>query len=446
MVVVGINVQSCGDPDPDDIKVTPTSINLASNANSTATFGIVYSGNWSISDVPGWLQVSSTSGNGNSQITLTAMSDNTTSFERECMLVVNGGGSSASISVKQAKMADIQVNPSSLSLTSVSNSFGEFSIEYAGNWEITNKPDWLNLSSSNGKGNTKITVTAISANNSASPRECILQVTGGALSTHVTVSQLPGLATGCEVEFYDSVILYNSYAMKVAFGRKAAYYYVGCFDESYANYTDERILEALMKDKEPLTVDGDDIVLGSGYPGEKCIQCVVVLDKDRNRGELYRKEVVLPVPANNPPQVFISDIRYTDTLWKWDTTLGATAQEYYMVAFEGYSATLVWDYFPDAYIAMLIKDSFTPEDSFIQSGSWQMTRNADNLYVATWAKRDNKWSDVLTTWYGEISSDTRSVSNMKQKNTLTGKNASLKKSVKEFNKLKKHIKMVKISD
>lgn len=438
---------SCKKDEPEDIKVTPSSINLTAQAKSSATFNIVYSGNWNIAgSTPDWISVSSASGNGSTQITVTALSDNNTSGVRSCELVIIGGSSSAIVSINQEKMDDIEVNPSSISLTSASNSTGDFSIQYSGNWEINNKPEWLNLSSTSGKGNTKITVTAISENKTASTRECVLTVTGNSCSANVTVSQLGGLKSGCEVYVTDRVILDNSYALKVNFGKNASYYYAGYLDVSAAGWTDDRIVDTLENQFDPDNVEDGAVLAGGGNPGDKFVQCIVAFDKDGNRGEVYREEVSLVVPPNNPPLVYITDLSYSDTKWYWTTTLGATAQEYYMVMYDGISADIIWTYYWDAEIAMIIKDISTQKDSYIQSQDWQVNREGDSIFIATWAKRNNKWSDVLNIKYGKIKTETRSKSKSILKDSSSVKKTYSRKSLKEYNSLKRQATLINLAE
>lgn len=433
----------------DDIQVMPSTVNLASAANSSGTFNIVYSGNWTVVGASDWLSVSSASGSGTATITVTVLEANTSSASRSCDLAIVGNGSTAVVTVTQEKETAIEVNPKSISLLSAANSMASISIEYEGNWSITGIPDWLNLSSTSGKGRTNVNLTAISANDSSTERSCELSINGASTSTTLAVTQLAGLQSGCEVNIIDKVVLSDSFAVKMTFGKNASYFYAGYLNNSAAGWTDERIVETLMSDDDfAHDVDGAFVFSDLVEEGQKIILCAVAFDKNGKRGEVHRENMTIPTTSNNPPKAFITDMAYSDDLWYWTTTISATANEYYMLCYQGDWAYYYAAYFTPAEMGLIFKDKLNDLTSYVQSQDWTMNRNSTELFICTWARRDKVWSDVLTTRYGYISEDENYISSAKsQANTknVLDLNRSKVKSHQEYQRLLKDMVIVRPS-
>ncbi|MDD5787382.1 MAG: BACON domain-containing protein [Bacteroidales bacterium] len=66
-----------------------------------------------------------------------------------------------------------------------------FSITASGDWSISGKPDWFNLSTTNGRGNADITITTTDTENpsASASRSATLTVTSGNRSSEVVVTQ-----------------------------------------------------------------------------------------------------------------------------------------------------------------------------------------------------------------------------------------------------------------
>ena len=65
----------------------------------------------------------------------------------------------------------------------------KFSITASGDWSISGKPDWFNLSDTNGSGNAEITITTTENPSASQPRSATLTVTSGNRSSEVVVTQ-----------------------------------------------------------------------------------------------------------------------------------------------------------------------------------------------------------------------------------------------------------------
>lgn len=82
--------------------VTPTEITLLSNEGSYSAISITTTSKWTASTSAKWLHLSSTSGEGYTMVTVTALSDNTSAEEREATVnILMEGGMSQSVRVSQ---------------------------------------------------------------------------------------------------------------------------------------------------------------------------------------------------------------------------------------------------------------------------------------------------------------------------------------------------------
>lgn len=151
------------------------------------TFTISSNTNWTISK-PDWCNISASSGNGNSDIVVTA-SENPSKDQRSGQIVISGEGvNSVTISVSQkGKDISLSVNVSSLSFESKEES-KSFSISSNTNWSIS-KPDWCTLSASSGNGNSDIVVT-VAENPNKEQRSSQIIISGeGVDPISISVSQ-----------------------------------------------------------------------------------------------------------------------------------------------------------------------------------------------------------------------------------------------------------------
>lgn len=94
---------------PASISVNPTSWSVAANGG-TKSISITSNTNWTISNKPSWITASTTSGNGNGTVTLTASSN--TGSARNGSIVFTAGTASATVTVSQnAHVAEPEVLP-----------------------------------------------------------------------------------------------------------------------------------------------------------------------------------------------------------------------------------------------------------------------------------------------------------------------------------------------
>ena len=425
-------ISSCkkDDPKPDVLEVNPTSVTLEPSVNSTGSINITCNGQWYISSKPDWINVSSTSGTENSVITVTALTENESTSSRSADLEIKCGSKSTKVQVTQSgkELEIIELNPTSVSLVSTANSTANIDITCNGAWSIVSKPEWINVSSNSGKGNTSVTITALSENDTASPSSGNLEILTGSTTAILLISQLPGLESGCEVMITDEVILNTSATFRVKFGSKASYFYAAYFPASSAGWSDNRIVEELENYGTPMNVeDYTDLTAEELDESTTYIQCFVAYNEKGKRGEVLRKSFKTP-SSKDAPMAYISDVSYSSTKWYWSTKIGATAQEYYMLVYGGDTAFLYVTYLAPSDIAMIFKEKANDLTSYVNSQEWNVNREVGemDLLICTWAQRDKKWSAVLNMFYGSINEEssanaTKKLSNIpKKKNSSTG--------------------------
>ena len=97
----GLMAGAC-DPDEevDEVNVTQTSVRFG-ESGGTMSIGVTSNRKWNVSGGAGWLMVSPSSGSNNGTITLSA-SANSEKSSRNCLITINAGDASASISVEQS--------------------------------------------------------------------------------------------------------------------------------------------------------------------------------------------------------------------------------------------------------------------------------------------------------------------------------------------------------
>lgn len=300
---------------------------------------------------------------------------------------------------------ELEVNPSAISLLASANSSATFTITYGGNWTVSGAPEWLNVSSMSGKGNTSLVVTSISANSSATNRECTLTVSGNDTQASVVVSQLAGLKSGCEVMITDKLIFSDNCTFVLDFGSNASYFYAGFLPATSAGWTDEKIVQTMIDDDNPRTAEDSKVMCASGLnPETQYLAVFAAYDAQGNRGELIREPFTTP-KYDNTPLAIISYVSYDNENWYWETTLGATATEYIMASWEGDLAVARAYLYETSETGLYLRNRLSTLTTYVQSSSWYMSRDDDELYICTWAKKNESWGANLYTFFGRINDD-----------------------------------------
>lgn len=116
----------------EDISVDVTEINLDGKANSSSLLRITCNTAWTISGTPSWLTLSSVNGNGTTQITITANSDNNSATPRECTLSVMAGQVTQQVKIKQNALLTANCDVMPKTIVALANGFA-FDYTYGSN-------------------------------------------------------------------------------------------------------------------------------------------------------------------------------------------------------------------------------------------------------------------------------------------------------------------------
>lgn len=159
----------------------------------TKTLTLTASKEWKASVSDNWLSITPESGNGSTNITMTA-GPNDTGNDRTAIIKVTMGNKSATCSVSQASIPEkLNVNVSELSFKA-SGDTKTFSITSNTDWTITS-PEWCKLSVTSGKNDGNVSIV-VGENESIQERDGTITIKGNNKSANINVKQSAGsLAT-----------------------------------------------------------------------------------------------------------------------------------------------------------------------------------------------------------------------------------------------------------
>lgn len=101
VATLSVGLTSCGDDDdPDNVSVSMPSVNFGESGGSQS-IQVTSNTKWNVAGAPEWLTVAPTQGSNNGTITLSA-SSNTEKNGRNCVLYINAGSASATVTVNQS--------------------------------------------------------------------------------------------------------------------------------------------------------------------------------------------------------------------------------------------------------------------------------------------------------------------------------------------------------
>lgn len=307
----------------------------------------------------------------------------------------------------------LSVSPSSLSLLSTQNSQVSFNIRSNTEWNITDVPEWINLSAISGDGDATITITTLSDNNSDEPRTAVIKVTAvgnetkaeegydaeegtdtdsgnETLACNITITQMAKYAANCRVEFKDIFTLANSICFEFDIQSDVSYFYAGFLTASTGGWPDSKIIETMTQNGEKIYTPDEvkDQILGSDNvePDTEYYLCAVAFDANGNQGALTKTKVRSLSLPNNFPWVYIDNIEINDDnvlayFRKSGATLGfytyALANDYAVHAIQNWTV---------AQFAKTMKESIDagrltlwPNDGWLE---WK--GNYNNILVGSW--------------------------------------------------------------
>lgn len=334
----------CDPDDPPFISVSIASINLTA-AGDPQALSVSSNTNWAISGGESWLTVSPSSGSGNTSINLSA-TENKEFTPRNCTLTFStvDGEASASVTVSQeAAKLILTVNVYELNFSEKEGDLQQLKITSNSDWEIIGKPEWLDLSSTSGSGESTINLTTNSFNNSSSAREETLVVTTNGASVKVKVTQKAGLMADCVVRLDDVVTLSDEIAFNFTYANSVSYYYVWCIEKSIAErLTDDEIIEILHSESGRYTPSDSWVIAFINLKSEHDYTIyTIAYNKDGKRGELVSKEIRTKSGVNQP-YAEIGNVRIENGLLRWEIKMGPYCSKCYQWVLAGNNYTTHW--------------------------------------------------------------------------------------------------------
>lgn len=159
----------------------PDTIMLPFSSGSVANLSLTASGNWTAIEGDLWFSLNQSSGTGSANLTLTANSNNTTGSQRLSFVALadNVNNLSDTVIVIQDTLSNgLATTPDTIRISSTIGSTNTFDINTSLNWNanIVGPLPSISLSQNAGSGNTTITVTALSPNNTLNDRLSVVEV------------------------------------------------------------------------------------------------------------------------------------------------------------------------------------------------------------------------------------------------------------------------------
>ena len=195
-VIVGAVLTGCADEaDTDSLVLSGEYLALSTKdvsldgAGESKTVAVIANCQWTVTSSDTWLTVSPASGNGSANVTLSAQANSSVIAQRSATVTVSTSeGLKHTVHVLQAKNSELLAfNVEQLNFTAAGET-KTLSIQSNTSWTLQGAEDWFTLSTTQGKGNQDIIITA-KPNNSEAARQAVLTVQGTALTARVTLRQ-----------------------------------------------------------------------------------------------------------------------------------------------------------------------------------------------------------------------------------------------------------------
>lgn len=344
----------------------------------------------------------------------------------------------------------LSVSPSNITLQSDRNSSTGFTINCSKDWYLTNDADWLMTSASSGTGTTPITLTALTDNDSSTPRTATIIITSNGESATVNVTQLAAYSRGNSVDFSNPFVMCNSVAFTYSIGSDVSYFYAGYLNSSSVAWTDDRIVNELTNSDrfDPNDTEATGLTgFGGMDPGTTYYLCAVAYDKKGNRGELTKTKITTLQANVNDPWVDYEKVTYSAEGWYFYMHKNPFTHQYYIVVMDGpYSSSWYYDY-TDAEIASMMKQlidssSLFPFTNDSDALPYTRTPGATDVYSAVWGESGQfKLSSQLNNDYWTISSDGKPARKVGKDNNMKRINFTPAYKVEE---MKRNVKIRKL--
>ena len=405
---LSVSLSSCGDddddPEPPTLTVEKTSVSFSAGGG-TASIAINSNTAWSVTGGDNWLTVTKSS----NTVNLTASKNESTEEKQTTITVRTDDGS-----LSQPITVTIEGAEQVLELSGLDAPFEktdntqqnaqELTITCNAGWEISGKPDWLNISNLRGTGNMIVKVWPNSVNNSTERKATIVVKSG---NKEVNKEVVQKGVSSAYARPKDIVTLTESLVFGYDFSYDIHSVYFTVMTELAANgFTDTDIQQSIATGK-VISTDDSDTRIESGnitwikrtpeqfkkhggyfswadnFSSTNNILISVAYTSQNEIGEINRTPITLPIDdIYHSPYIDIDDINVSievdngQTIYRITSTKGsqhsAYANKYYSWAVVGtkmFETWMYWYYKVDAIIAYLIlqeiKKNPAPHDTYI---------------------------------------------------------------------------------
>lgn len=216
-----------------------------------------------------------------------------------------------------------------------------FTVKSNVEWRLSNKPDWLNVSQTSGKGEVELSIYPTSENMSSSSRTAslTLQATSASASATINISQT-GYYKVVYVRPENTVALYDRICWEyTATSNVNKFQYIILSEREYNRMTDRELLAELQKTEE--LKYADDYLSFSAYDSHNnritysstYYIVTVAYDENDNVGEMQKVKVTTPayLDATNDAWVNFDNATYGSAGFKFETIKEGYCNTYHLI-------------------------------------------------------------------------------------------------------------------
>ena len=419
-MVLSFAISSCKKDDkPDEptyLSVSPTSISFNAS-KSTTTININSNAKWRITDKPSWISVSLSEGE-NARSVEVSCEENAFTEERTGSFIVRAsdGSTQQTVEIKQSgKEVALSVDVTNINLTSGANASQTINITCNSSWTLSGNPEWLQVSSNSGNGNSSISITSRSANDSSKDRSASLIISSEGKSVTVTVIQEAGLVSCISTPsnitpLYYAVVFNLDYSQEVATTKLLL-----ISDYEYKHKTDIELIAAI--EKEESEIPESHTIYTRGVDDDTDYHILTLsYDRKGNRGELVDVKFKSPKEYNGTDDAWcrINDAGITSSSFLFSVVKQGRCEKYDVI----YGANIYPLYCSGPVMAFEINYYRNNGKKNWLAENWQLQIELnypnDHTFACSYSTAYNYGGVIATTWGifsdGTHSSDITTVS------------------------------------
>ncbi len=395
--------------EPATLSVSPTSLSFEPE-KSSATIQVASNTAWRITGKPSWVTISPSNGKNNETVEVTC-DENTKIEERTgSFIVISSDGSiEETVEIRQSgKEVTLSVDVTSINLSSIAHASQSINIKCNSAWTLSGNPEWLQVSSNSGNGNSNIVISARSSNDSSKPRTATLTINSEGKSVIVTVEQEAGLSSCISTPsnittLYYAVIFNLTYSSEVATTKLLM-----LSDYDFKHKTESELIREI--EKEDAQIPESETIYTRGVDAnEKYHILSLSYDRKGNRGELVDVEFQSPsyLNATDDAWCVIEDAGVSPSLFMFSVVKKGRCATYDVI----YGANIYPGYLSGALMAFEI-NYYTLNNK----KNWLAEKN--DLNIETFYPNDHTfycdystnyyYGGVIATTWGRFSDGTRS--------------------------------------